>query len=689
MQNLQGTGIWIVAGVAFVLGFLIQWLIARSRKNALVHDYERQVQSAQRESKRMQDDLDTVRGQLEAQRERAEVLAAERANAQSDLQLAVEASSGTEEKLAELESALEQEVERREAAEGLLEQIRTQAMDLQTALDAARSDLTDRAARLDDEAEARSAAETALAAETLRVSLLAQELETLSGDLATARTEIEAAVALQQAPVHTEEAIESTDEIDVTLATDSEMDSQQPSEQEVPVEQPPVGHADRDDTALAMAQRRVAELNDSVTALSAMGAELALEFEKRERENERLRAQLAAHGIAEPNGDLPDYGEVYDSEPDVATLKAQLSTALAHSVELEHQLSFLQAGAERLSTASQPGGQAPASEVVVDAEEYQRMTADIAQAAARVAELEGQLEEETQSAAAIGAKLSDADSQMQRLTAAMDELRQDRDALADKVSAMQSRLDERTEEVSALTSATVAAAATLKRREDALRQSEALIESLRAQILEAEEENASVAAALEEKNAQVSNTAAKLDAMQTELASLAQEKAALEEKLAASTTVRRVQGRTVQTGLPAIDSEGENSASLPVSQFEQTGDEAPSGQALDAKNEDAVPFSVKEAAISSALSAGVTTGELEAPQDLLRLPGIGPRYQSMLYAAGIGTFWEFASCSDKVILAALELDDTDRMRAKASEARSEARKLASETGTVGMLWSRA
>jgi predicted flap endonuclease-1-like 5' DNA nuclease len=150
-----------------------------------------------------------------------------------------------------------------------------------------------------------------------------------------------------------------------------------------------------------------------------------------------------------------------------------------------------------------------------------------------------------------------------------------------------------------------------------------------------------------------------------------------------------VQGHTVQTGLPANEPEGENPASLGVSQVEQTGDEAPSGQALDAKNEDAVPFSVKEAAISSALSAGVTTGELEAPQDLLRLPGIGPRYQSMLYAAGIGTFWEFASCSDKVILAALELDDTDRMRAKASEARSEARKLASETGTVGMLWSRA
>jgi predicted flap endonuclease-1-like 5' DNA nuclease len=102
---------------------------------------------------------------------------------------------------------------------------------------------------------------------------------------------------------------------------------------------------------------------------------------------------------------------------------------------------------------------------------------------------------------------------------------------------------------------------------------------------------------------------------------------------------------------------------------------------------ESVTTQVKEAAIRSAHSAGVTPGELDAPQDLMRLPGIGPRYQTMLYAAGIGTFWEFASCTDEDVLTALGLDDTVRMRARASEARTEARKLAQETGTVGMLWS--
>ncbi|MFN2202693.1 MAG: hypothetical protein ACK2UO_15965, partial [Caldilineaceae bacterium] len=466
----------------------------------------------------------------------------------------------------------------------------------------------------------------------------------------------------------------------------SEADSQQPLAQEEPIDQRSAANSEVDDTALAVAHRRVAELNDSVTALSAIGAELAVEFEKREQENQALRAMLSEQETGGGTGDLSLHDDAFNLEPEVAELRAQLSTAVAHNVELEHQLTSLQAGAEQLFSAP-PGSQTPTSDLVIDAEEYQRLTAEIAQALARVGELEGQLDEETQSASEMHAKLVDAGSEMESLTTAMDELRQDRDKLADKVSTMQARLDERTEEVSALTSATVAAAATLKRREEAVRQSEALVESLRAQILEAEEEKAAVAAALEESDARAAKAMTELDATRVELASLALAKSVSEDKSTATSSPRSVQGHAMRSGPPTIDSAGSSAAGRADSQTGRPADIDTPSRAPEMDAVESVTTQVKEAAIRSAHSAGVTPGELDAPQDLMRLPGIGPRYQTMLYAAGIGTFWEFASCTDEDVLTALGLDDTVRMRARASEARTEARKLAQETGTVGMLWS--
>ena len=83
MENLsQYAQIGIVAG-AFLIGCLLTWLIGRSARRQMEAGYAGRLQSAQAALKRREDDLETVREQLAAQRERAEQLAAERAAFQS------------------------------------------------------------------------------------------------------------------------------------------------------------------------------------------------------------------------------------------------------------------------------------------------------------------------------------------------------------------------------------------------------------------------------------------------------------------------------------------------------------------------------------------------------------------------------------------------------------------------------
>ncbi len=110
MENLsQYAQIGIVAG-AFLIGCLLTWLIGRSARRQMEAGYAGRLQSAQAALKRREDDLETVREQLAAQRERAEQLAAERAAFQSKWE---QAQSEAAARIEELELALTQEREER------------------------------------------------------------------------------------------------------------------------------------------------------------------------------------------------------------------------------------------------------------------------------------------------------------------------------------------------------------------------------------------------------------------------------------------------------------------------------------------------------------------------------------------------------------------------------------------------
>ncbi len=83
--------------------------------------------------------------------------------------------------------------------------------------------------------------------------------------------------------------------------------------------------------------------------------------------------------------------------------------------------------------------------------------------------------------------------------------------------------------------------------------------------------------------------------------------------------------------------------------------------------------------------AGVAIGnKVPCPQDLSRISGIGAVYETKLYAAGIGTYWELSEIADQDLVRVLEVQDFQAVDIVAVKA--DALKLAEETDTVGRYW---
>ena len=84
-------------------------------------------------------------------------------------------------------------------------------------------------------------------------------------------------------------------------------------------------------------------------------------------------------------------------------------------------------------------------------------------------------------------------------------------------------------------------------------------------------------------------------------------------------------------------------------------------------------------------AGGVVVGaKAPCPQDLSRISGIGAVYETKLYAAGIGTYWELSEIADQDLVRVLEVQDFQAVDIVAVKA--DALKLAEETDTVGRYW---
>ena len=76
--------------------------------------------------------------------------------------------------------------------------------------------------------------------------------------------------------------------------------------------------------------------------------------------------------------------------------------------------------------------------------------------------------------------------------------------------------------------------------------------------------------------------------------------------------------------------------------------------------------------------------KVSCPQDLSRISGVGSVYETRLYQAGIGTYWELSEITDEDVVRVLGVQDFQAVDIVAVKAA--ALKLAEETDTVGRYW---
>ncbi|MCB0066892.1 MAG: RDD family protein [Caldilineaceae bacterium] len=94
----------------------------------------------------------------------------------------------------------------------------------------------------------------------------------------------------------------------------------------------------------------------------------------------------------------------------------------------------------------------------------------------------------------------------------------------------------------------------------------------------------------------------------------------------------------------------------------------------------------KLAAANAAVAAGVLPRFVDTPQDLADIKGIGTTYEQRLYRAGIGAFWEVACLADDDLRTTLEVTELQATQIDLPEIRTDARRLADESGSVGQIW---
>lgn len=91
-------------------------------------------------------------------------------------------------------------------------------------------------------------------------------------------------------------------------------------------------------------------------------------------------------------------------------------------------------------------------------------------------------------------------------------------------------------------------------------------------------------------------------------------------------------------------------------------------------------------AVDAAVAAGIMPRFVDTPQDLADIKGIGPTYEQRLYRAGIGAFWEVACLAADDLHAMLEITELQATQVDLPEIRTDARRLAEESDSVGQIW---
>ncbi len=109
---------------------------------------------------------------------------------------------------------------------------------------------------------------------------------------------------------------------------------------------------------------------------------------------------------------------------------------------------------------------------------------------------------------------------------------------------------------------------------------------------------------------------------------------------------------------------------------------------IEARTAPEAPAEKSEEAVAEIATVGTEAAEehfTECPQKLARIHGVGRVYETRLYQAGIGTYWQVAITPAARLAEIFGLQDFQGVDVKAIQ--EAARQLAIETGTTGKLWN--
>ncbi len=223
----------------------------------------------------------------------------------------------------------------------------------------------------------------------------------------------------------------------------------------------------------------------------------------------------------------------------------------------------------------------------------------------------------------------------------------------------------------------------IKEKEKDLTSAQEKVEELAHQLDEVESEPSATKQAVETAAA-APETSVSSDLAPEEFVSKA---APVVTEASAEEAAEGIEGRTAPETSVSSDlaPEGFASKAAPVV-TEASAEEA--AEEIEGRAAPEAPAEKSEEAVAEIATVGTEAAEehfTECPQKLARIHGVGRVYETRLYQAGIGTYWQVAITPAARLAEIFGLQDFQGVDVKAIQ--EAARQLAIETGTTGKLWN--
>jgi predicted flap endonuclease-1-like 5' DNA nuclease/chromosome segregation ATPase len=435
-------------------------------------------------------------------------------------------------------------------------------------------------------------------------------------------------------------------------------------------------------------------------------ADLRLRLEKAEAE-----AKLATEAKVKSEGDLRSkIGELAAAAAGGAALKGTLDALSGDKKNLEAELANAKAQISRLQAdlkLSNDGRVKIENDLKMTTDsrvkaegDLKTKLAELAAAAAGGAALKGTIDALTGDKGKLEKELADARAQISRMQADLNTAKITSDELAQartRISTLEADLNmSRDAKVkvegdyrakAAELAAAAAGGATLKASIDALTGDKGRLEKELANLREmnakletdvkaAKDSSMRSEAMLRTRDSELINAQSRIGALQNDLNRV---RAEAESAKAESAKLHAQSGGDVLGKLGAAAAGAVAGAAITSSGKTDTAKPAMSTLAIAAQN-------AKSTAMTN-LPAGATVLSVACPQDLSEVHGIGRVFETRLFTAGIGTFWEVANMSDADLKSILEVTADMVGSINYNEIRTDAARLARESNTVGRTWS--